>query len=96
MSFKGEEPSDVKDYFTKFFFYKDGDRSTILNNSTTMEGSKEGLLISPSLGEISSKDLFYGNDLELIKESLNFSLSGKLMDGESFEYNLTLNLKDIY
>ncbi|HZK33562.1 MAG TPA: hypothetical protein VFC60_03585 [Tissierellaceae bacterium] len=96
LSFKGEELSDVKHYFAKFFFYKDGDENTILNNSSTIEGATQGQRIHSELGSISSEDLFYGKDLELIKESLNFSLSGKLMNGESFKYNLTLNVKDAY
>jgi hypothetical protein len=29
LSFKGEEPSDVKDYFEKFFFYKDGNEDRV-------------------------------------------------------------------
>lgn len=96
LSFKNEEPSDIKDYFDRFFFYKDGKEDTILNNATTIEGTTEGQHISSELGSISSEDLFYGNDLELIKDSLNFSLSGKLMNGERFEYNLVLDIKKAY
>ncbi|WMM26785.1 hypothetical protein RBU61_08910 [Tissierella sp. MB52-C2] len=96
LSFKVEEPSDVKSYFKKFFFYKDGVEITILNGSTTTEGATKGLHISSDLGSISSKDLFYDNDLELIKGSLNFSISGNLMNGEDFEYNLVLVVKKVY
>lgn len=94
--FKGEEPLDVKDYFEKFFFYKDGNEETIFNNATTTEGASVGLHISSELGSISSENLFYNNDLELIKESLNFLISGKLMNGEGFEYDLTLVVKKVY
>lgn len=96
LSFKGEEPSDVKDYYERFFFYKDGNEETIVNNATTTEGATEGLHISSELGSISSKNLFYNNDLELIKESLNFLISGKLMNGENFKYDLTLDVKKVY
>lgn len=96
LSFKGEEPSDVKDYFERFFFYKDGNEETILSNATTTEGVNEGINISSELGSISSQNLFYDNDLELIKGSLNFLISGKLINGENFEYDLTLVVKKVY
>lgn len=96
LSFKSEEPSGVKDYFDKFSFYKDGNEDTILSNATKTEGTIEGLQVSSELGSISGEDLFYGNDLELIKNSLNFSLSGKLINGERFEYNLVLVVKKVY
>src|SRR5690554_899012 len=38
ISFKGEEPSNVKDYFDRFYFYKDGNEETIMNNATTSQG----------------------------------------------------------
>ncbi|HYE10698.1 MAG TPA: hypothetical protein VEF53_11015 [Patescibacteria group bacterium] len=96
LTFKGEELLDVKYYVTKFFFYKDGIETTILNNSQSIEGTTKGTHISPDMGSISSEDLFYGNDLELIKKSLNFSLSGIFMNGENFEYNVVLNVKKVY
>jgi hypothetical protein len=96
LTFKGEELSDVKYHVTKFFFYKDGIETTILNNSQIVEGTTKGTNISPDMGSISSEDLFYGNDLELIKKSLNFSLSGIFMNGEKFEYNLVLNINKAY
>lgn len=96
LSFKDEEPSGVKGYLKRFFFYKDGAEVTIFNGSTTMKGTTKGLHISSDLGSISSKDLFYDNDLELIKGSLNFSISGNLMNGEDFEYNLVLAVKKVY
>lgn len=96
LTFKGEELSDVKYTITKFFFYKDGTETTILNNSQSIEGTTKGTHISPNMGSISSKDLFYGNDLELIKNSLNFSLSGNFMNGDNFEYNVVLDVKKAY
>ncbi len=96
LSFKGEEPSDIKDYFEKFFFYKSGDKHTILSNVITVEGTVTGHSISSELGSTSSENLFYGNNLDLIKESLNFSLNGELMSGEKFEYNLVLDMQKVY
>ncbi|MFZ7101652.1 MAG: hypothetical protein ACOWWO_03205 [Peptococcaceae bacterium] len=96
LTFKGEEPSDVKYSFTKFYFYKDGVETTILSNSESIEGTTKGTYISPDMGSISSKNLFYGNDLEQIKKSLNFSVSGIFMNGKNFEYNLVLDVKKAY
>ena len=96
ISFKGEEPSNVKDYFVRFYLYKDGNEETIMNNATTSQGITKGLNISSDLGSISSKDLFFANDLELIVGSLKFSISGNLIDGEDFEYDLSLIVKKVY
>ena len=96
LSFKGKEPLDVKDYFEKFFFYKDGNEEIIFNNATTTVGATVRQHISSELGSISSENLFYNNDLELIKESLKFLISGKLMNGKGFEYDLTLVVKKVY
>lgn len=96
LTFKGEEPSDVKYSATKFFFYKDGAENTILNNSQRIEGTTKGTHIQQDIGSTSSKDLFYGDDLEQIKKSLNFSVSGLFMNGENFEYNLVLDVKKVY
>lgn len=96
LSFKTEEPTDVQSSSGKFFFYKEGNEFAILNNSSTVQGTTKGAQISSELGFISGKELFYGNDLELIKDSLNFSLSGKLINGENFEYNLILDIKKAY
>jgi len=100
LTFNGEEPSDVKYSATKFFFYKDGVENIILNNivsiETTTKGTPKGTTIQQDMGSISSKDLFYGDNLEQIKKSLNFSVSGVLMNGENFEYNLVLDVKKAY
>jgi len=96
LTFKGEDPSDVKYSATKFFFYKDGTENTILNNSQSIEGTTKGTHIEKDMGSISSKDLFYGDDLEQIKKSVNFSVSGTFMNGKNFEYNLVLDVKKTY
>lgn len=96
LTFKGEEPSNVKFYVTKFFFYKDGVENTILSNSESIEGTDKGTKISPNMGSISSKDLFYGNDLEQINKSLNFSVSGFFVNGGKFEYNVLLDVEKAY
>ena len=96
LSFKGKEPSDVKGYSNKFYFYKDGNEHTIMNNASSVQGITKGLTIHSELGSISSEDLFFPNDLEQIKGSLNFLIGGKLMNGDDFEYDLSLVVKKVY
>lgn len=96
LSFKDEEVPKVKEYAQKFFFEKEGIEEGILTNTSTIEGKTEGIEISSELGEISSEDLFYGNDLELIEGTLKFSLTGKLMNGEKFDYKLDLSVEKAY
>lgn len=96
LSFKGDEPTNVKEYLGKYLFEKDGQEDAILSHAGTIERDSLGIEISSELGEISSEDLFYESDLELIKESLKFSLSGKLLNGEKFEYQLDLNVNKVY
>jgi len=89
-------PSGVKNYFKEFYFYKDGNEETILNGSTETKGSTEGLPISSSFGSIGGEDIFSRNDIELIQESLNFSISGNFMNGDEFKYNLVLDIEKVY
>lgn len=96
LTFKVEEPSNVKYSKTKFFFYKNGIENTILSNSQNIEGSIEGTPIQKNLGSTSSENLFYNDDLEQIKNSLNFSVSGNLINEENFEYHLVLDIKKVY
>ncbi len=76
--FKNEEQSYIKDYFMKFFYYKDGNEEVILNDTSTVKDAVKGVHITSELGSVSSKKLFY-DDLDLIKKSLSFSLSGKVV-----------------
>lgn len=76
--FKNEEQSYIKDYFMKFFYYKDGNEEVILNDTSTVKDAVKGVHIPSELGSVSSKKLFY-DDLDLIKKSLSFSLSGKVV-----------------
>lgn len=96
LSFQGEELSDVKDYSMQFYFYDENGESGVLTQASTAEGADVGQVIPEELGEISSEDLFYGEDLARIKESLSFSLKGKLIDGDAFEYELQLKVKKVY
>ncbi|MCB8818563.1 hypothetical protein [Desulfosporosinus shakirovi] len=96
LTFKGEEPSNVKYYVTKFYYYKDGVETAILSNSESIEGTTKGTKISPDLGSSNSEDLFYANDLVQINKSLNFSVSGFYMNGEKFEYSVVLDVEKAY
>ncbi len=96
LSFKGEKPSSVKNSEVKFYFYKDGVETIIQDNMDSINGTTAGTTIQQDTGSSSSEKLFYGNDLELIKGSLNFSLRGTLVNGESFEYKTVLAVKKVY
>jgi len=96
LTFKGEQPSNIKNYITKFFFYREGVATTVLSNSGNVEGTTKGLRISSDMGSISSKDLFYDNDLEQVKKSLNFLVSGTFINGEKFEYSVVLDVEKVY
>jgi len=96
LTFKVEQPSNIKNYVTKFFFYREGVATTVLSISGNVEGTTKGLRISQDMGSISSKDLFYDNDLEQVKKSLNFLLSGTLINGEKFEYSVVLDVEKVY
>ncbi len=96
LTFKGEEPLDVKSCVTKFFYYKDGVEDTILSNSESVEGSTKGSIISTDMGSISSENLFYSNNLEQVIKSLNLSITGFFMNGEKFEYNVVLDVEKAY
>lgn len=96
LTFNGKKPPDVKYSSTKFYFYKDGAENAILNNAQSIEGTTKGTQIKQDMGAISSKDLFFGDDLEQIKKSLNFSINGTFTNGENFEYNLVLDVKKEY
>lgn len=95
LSFKDKEFLDVKDYFLKFFFYKNKNEDIILDNGGTMQSKNKGLLVPGRLGEISSKNLFTENDLKSIEQSLMFSLNGTLMNGKVFEYYIKLDVKKV-
>lgn len=97
LSFKNEELVDVKEYVETFFFYnEDGYETVILRNSSTITGAPNGQSINTDTGSISSEELFYGSDLDLAKQSLNFSLSGTLTNSESFDYELHLDVQQAY
>lgn len=65
----------------------------MLTNAASIQGSDEGMSVQPDVGSSSSKDLFPSDDLGLIKETLNFTLTGTFVNGESFEYVSVLNVR---
>ena len=98
LSFKGEVLSGVRSYRTEFYFYLNGDKTVINSSIVSIEGSEEGISISPDLGTTSSEKMFNKEVWGIITETeaLHFSLSGTFMNGETFEYNLTLNVNEVY
>ena len=93
--FKGEELSGVKDFRTEFYFYLDGDKTVINSNIASIEGSEEGMIVNSNLGSTHSETMFSPEVWDTMFESLHFTLSGTLMNGESFEHNITLNVTEI-
>jgi hypothetical protein len=96
ISFKGEELAGVKSSNAKFYYYKDGEEMIIQSNSDSMKSSGEGAGIKRDLGTSASQDLFYENNQEPVIDSLNFTLSGTFMTGETFEYRVPLEVEKIY
>ncbi len=95
LSFRNTLP-DVKNSAVRYYFFKDGVETTLQENSDINNNLSNGTAIQKDTGSISSEDLFYGNDLELIIKSLNFSLKGTFLTGEKFEYSIPLEVKRIY
>ena len=97
LSFKGKELSGIKDYRTEFYFYLNGDRTVINSNISSIEGSEEGLSIAPEMGTVHSEKMFNMEVWGIITEpeALHFSFSGTLMNGETFEYSLVLNVNEV-
>ena len=97
LSFRGEELSGIKDYRTEFYFYLNGDKTIINSNISSIEGSEEGLIIAPDMGTASSEKMFNMEVWGIItgSEAVHFSLSGTLMNGETFEYSLVLNVNEV-
>lgn len=89
LSFKNEEMTDVKEYVETFFYDKDREKTVIIKSGSIVEGEKN----NTEMITISGENLFHDNDFELIKDSLSFSLNGKLMNGEDFDYQLTLDVQ---
>ncbi len=92
LSFGNAQPN-VKNSAVRYYFFKDGMDTTLLEN---VDMNSNGGVLQKDTGSISSEDLFYGNDLELIVKSLNFSLKGTFISGEKFEYSIPLEVKRIY
>lgn len=94
--FKNEPLTGVKDYTESFFYYKDGEKEIILRSGSSFSGAPDGQTITEELGSIASEELFYGDDLQLVKDSLQFAIEGTLMNGESFSYILNLDVEQVF
>lgn len=94
LSFKGEELTGVRDYTTEFYFYLDSDKTVINSNIVSIDGSEDGIGISPDLGTVSAKKMFSAKVCNTIMEpeALRFSLRGTRINGEPFIYDLILNV----
>ena len=99
LSFKGAEPAGVKSYLAEFYFFPDGeDEKTVLHKTLVMaEGTDEGIGISPDMGSASAEKMFSAEVWDVITRpgGLHFSLSGTLMNGETFEYSLDMAVQKV-
>jgi len=89
---KGAEPAKVEFYTTQYYFLLDGVKYTFNSDTVIMAGSHEGIDIDASMGSIRADELFDAHTWDIIKNSLQFSLSGRLVTGEDFEYNIDLEV----
>ncbi|MDR2572221.1 MAG: hypothetical protein LBD23_18250 [Oscillospiraceae bacterium] len=93
--FIGEEPTNVHNYRFVFYFYLDGTKTDITSTIVTSEGNDNGITISPYLGSTVAETLFDFEVWEIIPDSLHFSLSGALINGETFEYAIPLAVNEV-
>lgn len=96
LSFNSNLILNVKKSSARFYFIKDGVETTIQENMDIINGSYKGMEIQQDTGSSSSKDLFQGKDLELIEESLYFSLIGNFMNDKNFQYTIPLKVKRVH
>jgi hypothetical protein len=97
LSFKREEPRDVKSYSAKFYFYLNGDETVINSITSSTESSEIGISIAPDLGSTSADKVFNSAevwDIITRPDALHFSLSGTLINGETFEYSIIVNVNE--
>lgn len=85
LTFKNELFS-VQYMAERFYYFKDGEEIIIRENINSIKSSDEGMnIVKKDTGFNSSNKLFYGNDLDQIRQSLNFFVYGKFINGETFE-----------
>ena len=58
LSFKGDGLEGIKNYITEFYFFMDGVKYNINNNVVSIEGSEDGIDITPDLGSTSAETIF--------------------------------------
>lgn len=98
---KDEQIKDVSTYKKEFYYYEDGDKATIrsfiFKLITDADDERTiGEEIGKDLGSNSSKNLFKYADLQAIIDTLHFNLSGNFINGEYFEYNIDIDVKQVY
>ncbi|MDR2650370.1 MAG: hypothetical protein LBB94_11745 [Clostridiales bacterium] len=86
---------NIKYYSTEFYYYKDNLKIILHSDIVSTNATVDGLNVSTELGYGSSEKLYISENINIIKNSLNFSLSGAFINGESFEYNIVLDVKEV-
>ena len=98
LTFKGDEPLDMKIYTTKYYFYLDGFENSFNLSTAGVDGSDKGIGISTDLSTTIA-DLMFSNQVwDIITEEgqLHFSFSGTFMNGEDFEHSIIINVKQVF
>ena len=100
LSFMGAEPQNIKSYTAKFYFYLDSDsvETDIHRVTALVENPDLSVSIASDMGSTSAEKIFNSDDVwDIITApgGLHFSLSGTLMDGKTFEYNIILNVTEV-
>ena len=98
LTFKGDEPSDMKIYTTKYYFYLDGFENSFNLSTAGVEGSDKGIGISTDLSTTIADLMFSDQVWDIVTEAgaLHFSFNGTFMNGENFDYSIVINVKEVF
>ena len=58
LSFKGDGLSGIKNYITEFYFFMDEVKTSININNVSIDGSEDGIDITPDLGTTNAETIF--------------------------------------
>jgi len=89
--FLSEAPTDVKDYVAEFYYFSDGNTVTI----NKLEFQNAPLINTGLSTSHSTEGKYISNFMESILDAFHFRLRGTFNNGETFEYEIVLNVTEI-
>jgi hypothetical protein len=95
ITFLGAEPTDIKNYATKFYFTMNGAENIIQSSEGVTTGT-QAIGISPDLGSTSAAGIQSAEAWDALKNSLQFSINGTTMNGDNFTYQIPINVKEVF